>query len=197
MFAERGYSGVQIGSDTDIRMNSEEENLEQEAPVESVEEAVAPAIDKLELLRAESKENYDKFLRTAAELENVKKRVAKERSDLLKYAGESLARDLLDVSDNLERALLAAATSPGEEFVSGVKMIVEQLYQVFERHGIRGESALGSAFDPAKQEALASVPTLEKEPNSVIDEYRKTYFFKDKLLRPGQVVVAVRPPEDS
>ncbi len=150
---------------------------------------------ELELSRGEARENYDKFLRAAAELENFKRRAARERSDLLKYAGENLARDFLDVLDNLERALQSSQTSSGEDFVNGVKLITEQFRATFERHGVKGESALGSIFDPVKQEALASVPMGDKDPGTVLEEFRKTYFFKDKMLRPGQVVVAAKPPE--
>lgn len=142
-----------------------------------------------------AKENYDKYLRTAAELDTFRRRSQKDRSELLKYGGESMARDLLEVLDNLERAISIASTAAagstggGEDFISGIKMIAEQYKQVFERHGIRGESGVGKPFDPTKQEALASVPTADKPAGEVIEEFRKTYFFRDKLLRTGQVVV--------
>lgn len=179
--------------------NLEEQSLEEEEMAGDSQESQTEASaspgdgDKLVLLETLSKENYDKYLRAVAELENFKRRAQKERSDLLKYNGENIARDLLEVLDNLERAIAVSETSTGEEFVSGVKMICEQFRQIFDRHGIRAESAIGDQFDPTKHEALASVPTEEKESNSVIDEYRKAYFFKDRLLRPGQVVVAVKP----
>jgi molecular chaperone GrpE len=183
----------------DVVESSESAGAEQTQPETGADEGIVSndgGADKLSLLETLSKENYDKYLRAVAELENFKRRAQKERSDLLKYNGENLARDLLEVLDNLERAIIASESSSGEEFVSGVKMICEQFLQIFDRHGIRSETALGGQFDPAKHEALASVPTEEKEPNSVIDEYRKAYFFKDRLLRPGQVVVAVKPQQE-
>jgi molecular chaperone GrpE len=163
------------------------------APLEQDPEPAKPS--ELDAARGEARENYDKFLRAAAELENYKRRAARERSDILKYAGENMARDLLDVLDNLERALLASQTSSGEDFVNGVRLIAEQFKAAFDRHGVRGQSALGTIFDPVKQEALASVPMADKEPGLVLEEFRKSYFFKDKMLRPGQVVVAAKPPE--
>jgi len=170
---------------------AEDSIVEEAKPVEPE----MPA-DPLVFAQNLSKENYDKYLRAAAELDTFKRRAQKERSDLLKYGGESMARDLLEVLDNLERAISVASTaaagsagSGGEEFIAGIKMIAEQYRQTFERHGIRGESGLGKPFDPAKQEALASVPTEDKPAGEVIEEFRKTYFFKDKLLRTGQVVV--------
>jgi len=190
------------------------QTIEPAPEVEPMPESVIPEpvmpepimMDPLAAAHSLAKENYDKYLRAAAELDTFKRRSQKERSDLLKYGGESMARDLLEVLDNLERAINVASTAAegsagtgngatgsgvtgGEEFISGIKMIAEQYRQMFERHGVRGESGLGKPFDPNKQEALASVPTEDKPAGEVIEEFRKTYFFKDKLLRTGQVVV--------
>jgi molecular chaperone GrpE len=148
-------------------------------------------------LRGEAKENYDKYLRAVAELENFKKRFAKERSEILKYAGENLARDLLDVIDNLERAIKNSDQDKESQLYIGVKLILDSFTGILERHSIKSESALGAMFDPSKQEALASVPTAEKEPGTVLDEYRKAYFFKDKVLRHAQVVVAALAPAEN
>ena len=145
---------------------------------------------QLETLRAEVKENYDKYLRAVADLENVKKRAMKERSELLKYGGESLARDLLEVVDSLELALAQNYPGANEELLKGVKLVLDLFGSVFERHTIRAESAVGQPFDPEKHQAMTSVPTTEHPHNSVMQEFRKAYFFKDRLLRPGQVVVA-------
>jgi molecular chaperone GrpE len=179
--------------------DSENEGLSEEPVVEVLEEK---PVDQLAAAQALSRENYDKYLRAVAELDTFKRRAQKERSDLLKYGGESMARDLLEVLDNMERAITAATTaaagtsaSGGEDFISGVKMIAEQFRQTFERHGIKGESGIGKQFDPAKQEALASVPTEGKPSGEVLEEFRKTYFFKDKLLRTGQVVVTAAKSE--
>jgi molecular chaperone GrpE len=191
-----GLRDLEAALEADLERTEQGSNQDADSSAESPEtansDASAPQADPLTIARNESKENYDKYLRMAAELDNVKRRAVKERSDLLKYSGEAMARDLLDVLDNLERAIVSAASGAGsgEEFIAGVKMIAEQFRQTFDRHGIRGESAIGQQFDPAKQEALASVPMDDKPAGEVIEEFRKTYFFKDKLLRTGQVVVA-------
>lgn len=145
-------------------------------------------------LRAEAEANYDKYLRALAEMENQRKRAIKERSDLLKYAGENLARDLLDVADNFDRALSHADTSSREEFAAGVKLIRDQFMGILTRYQVKPESASGGTFDPSKHDALASVPTADAAPGTILEELRKAYFFKDKLLRPAQVVVAIAPP---
>ncbi|MCB0343897.1 MAG: nucleotide exchange factor GrpE [Bdellovibrionales bacterium] len=168
-------------------------------------EQQSAALDKLaaelEVIREEAKryqdearENYDKFLRAVAEMENVKKRSKKERSDLLRYAGEGMARELLEVLDSLELALKQRVTE-GEpnDFSRGIEMIRDQFVSTFERFGIKGESAVGKQFDPELHEAMVSVPTGEHPAGSVIEEYKKLFRFRDKLLRPAQVVVASAP----
>ena len=150
---------------------------------------------ELDDARLESRENFDKYLRAVAELENFKRRSAKERADLLRYAGEGLARDILDVVDDLERALSQPAA--GEEFSKGIKLIYDRFLNILDRHSIKPDSGLGTMFDPKKQEAIASLPTLDKPPGTVLEEFRKAYFFRDKVLRHGQVVVATEPSQAS
>ena len=145
--------------------------------------------DELAVAKREAAENLDKFLRTAAELENIKKRNIKERQELIKYAGENLARDMLDVADGLELALNQENKGSLEEFVKGVELIRTQLQSVLERHQIKAESLLGKDFQPEKAEALATIPTEGKKVGKILEEFKKAYHFKDKLLRPAQVVV--------
>lgn len=150
--------------------------------------------DLVTALRAEVRENFDKYLRSVAELENYKKRVIKERSELLKYAGENIARDLLEVVDNLERAVTQAPPEGGA-FVEGVQLVLSSFLSILDRHGIRGESCVGQQFDPSRQAALATVPTADVPPGTVLEQFRKLYFYKDKLLRPAQVVVSAQLPQ--
>lgn len=157
-----------------------------ELTTELLEEEVAK-------VREEAKANYDNYLRTLADLDNYKKRAIKERSDLLKYAGEALAADLIEVLDNLDLALAQRAPGTNEDLLKGIEMIRDQFVAALARHDVRGVSGLGKQFDPNMQQAMASVPTEEAEPGTVIEEYKKAYFFKDKLLRTGQVVVAAAP----
>lgn len=146
--------------------------------------------------RADAKANYDNYLRALADLDNYKKRALKERSEIIRYAGENLARDLLEVLDNLELALSQRAPGVNEELLKGVEMIRDQFVAVFSRYEIKGEATVGMPFDPNKQQAMASVPSKDYPPGIVIEEYKKTYFFRDKLLRTGQVVVAGDPSSD-
>ena len=158
------------------------------------EKLIAELRESVDRLRSEAEENRDKYLRSLAELENFRKRAIRERSELLQYAGEHLARDLLDVVDSLELAVTHESTSASNDMRTGIRMILEQIKSVLERHSIRGESAKGKQFDPKTQQALTTVPNDEVPPGTVLEELKKFYFFKDKLLRAGQVVVAAASP---
>lgn len=152
-------------------------------------------IDELAALRGEVDHFKDKYLRALAELENYKKRVAKERSDLIRYAGEHLAVDMLEVIDTLEIAL-KQMEGRDEDIVKGVSLIHQQILAAFNKHSISSRVTMGKVFDPSIQAALAQVPTGDYAPGVVMEEFRKPYFFRDKLLRPGQVVVAVEMAND-
>ena len=134
-------------------------------------------------------EYREKYLRALAELENYKKRALKDRAELLKYQGERVLYDLLEVMDNLELALKHAEANP-EKLKEGVLMIHKQFAEVLKRWEVKSESALGRDFDPAKFSAISRVAVHDAQPGTVIGELKKAYFYKDKLLRPGEVVVA-------
>lgn len=145
-------------------------------------------------LRLETQENYNKYLRAVAELENFRKRSIKERAEAAKYAGENIARDLLEVVDTLELAL-NQADADGTTIIDGVRLVLERFNSILGNHSIRGDSSLGELFDPSRHEALATVPGSGAREGEIIEEFKKAYYFKDKLLRPGQVVVAAADPE--
>jgi molecular chaperone GrpE len=140
-------------------------------------------------LQAEVQELQQKYLRSLADMDNLRKRSQKERSDLLKYQGEKILADIIDVLDNLELAL-QHKDAEIENLRTGVQMIHQQFKDVLDRWGVRAESAVGSQFDPNKQNAINKVPAPDAAPGSVVAELKKTYFYKDKLLRVGEVVVA-------
>jgi molecular chaperone GrpE len=139
----------------------------------------------------EAKTNYDRFLRQVADLENFKKRSAREREDISRFANEALIKDLLDVVDNLERAVAhAAGGGNGKPLVEGVEMVLKGLLDVLAKHGVTQISAVGQPFDPSKHEAMAQVESDSHEPNCVVEELHKGYALRDRLLRPARVSVA-------
>ena len=168
--------------DQDNTENSEDSSIDE------IEE-----LDPLEELETEIEQLKDKHLRLVAEMDNIKKRHIKERSELLKYAGENLARDLLEVVDHLQLAAkqeVADSNDAANKIKDGVDMIVAKFISILSQHGIKTESAVGEIFDPYKHEALVMQKNSEFPNGTVIEEFKQAYFFKDKLLRPAQVVVA-------
>lgn len=145
----------------------------------------------LEEARKEATANYDKYLRLAADFDNYKKRVQKDRADLLNYGNESVLKDILPVVDGLERALdHASNASDFESFVQGLQMILEQLRNTLAKHGVEAVEALGSEFDPNYHEAMMRVESEKSRDNLVVEEFEKGYLLKGRLLRPSKVAVA-------
>lgn len=146
-------------------------------------------------LKAEIEEYKDRHLRTLAEFENFKKRTTKERSDLLKYQGREILSDLLGVLDNLELAL-ANSGSDFEKLRAGLEMIHRQFVSSLERWGVRGESGMGKQFDPNLYAAISRVTDPSAAAGTIVGELKKLYFYKDVVLRVGEVVVAENADDD-
>lgn len=146
--------------------------------------------EEVRKLRAEVEESKDKYLRALADMENYKKRALKERSELLKYQGERMVLDLLEVLDNMELALSHSNADPAK-LKAGLELIHKGFVDVLGRWEIRAVSALGKEFDPVQHQALSKITVDDAKPGTVINEFKKAYFYKDKLLRPADVVVAV------
>lgn len=134
------------------------------------------------------------YLYLKAEFENFKKNNIKERSEILKYAGERFAFDLLSVLDIFDKALESEVNKDNwPAFVDGVKLTSKELRATFEKHGIKEIESLKKAFDPRFHDAMTMVPTPDAAPNTIIEVFRKGYIMHDKVLRPSQVVVAKGP----
>jgi molecular chaperone GrpE len=141
-----------------------------------------------ELERARARE--DELLRAVAELTNVNRRRKQDMDTLASFAQESLARNLLPVLDDIDRALLASREREGDPFRSGLLMIRERLWQTLAKEGLEPIEAMGRAFDPEVHEAVAQHPT-EKEPaGTVLEVIVPGYRFRGRVLRHAQVVVA-------
>jgi len=139
----------------------------------------------------EAKDNYDRFVRQTAELDNFKKRASREREDGIRFANEVLIKDLLPIVDNLERAVAhASGGGNGKPLVEGVEMVLKGFLDVLSKHGVSQIVALGQSFDPAKHEAMGQLDSESHAPNSVIDEHQRGYFYRERLLRPALVTIA-------
>ena len=150
---------------------------------------VASPEDELEAARAEAAANYDRYLRSIAELDNYRKRTVRMRTE----AREDTLRDLLlqvaPVLDNLHRAL-NQQTQDADSLKQGVELICGQFNEVLKGYGLAEIEAVGQSFDPNLHEALAEVPSAEHEPGTVMEEMEKGYKLNDKVVRPSRVVVS-------
>lgn len=163
--------------------------------------AVESPEDELERLRqevdsktAEAAQNYDRFVRERADLENFKRRAQRERADTLKFGAEQVVRGLLPIVDNLERAIDHAESSgEGGQLVEGVRLVLKGALDVLARHGVTRIEATGEPFDPAFHEAIAQVEDDDVEANHVVQQFQPGYRLHDRLLRPAQVSVSGGP----
>jgi len=158
---------------------------------------IAELRESVQAWKKEAEEQKDRYIRSVAELENYKKRSLKDRADLLKYQGDRIFTEILPILDNLELALQHAegdsATSNSAALKSGMLLIHKLFIDTLAKWEVRAESGLGKDFDPNRHSALSKVPSADQKPGTILNEFRKAYFYKDKLLRPGEVVVASEP----
>ncbi len=181
---------AQADEDTKIPEADQEETQEPAQEPSEVERLRA----ELEATKEEARRNYDQFLRDAAETENYKKRVTREKRDAIRYANESLVRDLLPVIDDLERAAQHARTDGNpQSLLDGIELVLKGCLEALQKHGVTRITAKGEPFDPEKHEAYAQVETDEYEANTVVDEVHQGYCLDDRLLRPSLVSVAKAP----
>jgi molecular chaperone GrpE len=153
---------------------------------------------QLDDLRRQLDDKHDRLLRALAEADNIRRRAQRDREDFVKYANESLLRDLIPVLDNLDRALDAARSTAGSEsVVAGVELIQRELLRVLERAGVTRYTAVGQPFDPTRHEAIARVVSAEAAPDTVVTETAPGYLLNGRVLRPAMVAVAAAPDEDA
>jgi len=152
---------------------------------------------QLRRVAAERDEFKDKYLRGLAEMDNFRKRMKKERDEFQKYALSEILLDLLQVYDNLERALKSKSGEQEKGIVSGVEMIRKQFLDLLKRYQVLEIEALGRAFDPMFHEALNKEEREGLSGPVVIEVYQKGFTYQDKLLRPALTKVAMPPAAEA
>jgi molecular chaperone GrpE len=139
----------------------------------------------------EAEEYYDRLLRLAAELENIKKRQEREVAELRQFANENLLKELLPVLDNLERALEHGRQSEAPEaLMDGLDLVSQDFFKVLGRFGVTPIDSVGEPFDPAYHHAMMEEEVPEVEDQTVLKELQKGYLLQNRLLRPAMVVVS-------
>jgi molecular chaperone GrpE len=174
-----------------------EAHVESNDPAEeSVTQAAAPAektvpLDEYERLKTERDSLVDRLARAQAEFENARKREAKERADFRDFAVAGAVEQFLPVIDNFQLALKAKGSA--EQLRTGVELIVKQMEDVLRALNVQPVEAVGAEFDPRVHEAIEMVEKPDVPDHQVIDEVRRGYRIKDRLLRPAMVRVASNP----
>jgi len=136
----------------------------------------------------EAKDNYDKYLRAVADLDNYKKRAIRDKADAIKYGNEEIIKDILPFMDSLDRAL-EHDTGDVQAFKDGIALIQEQLICCLKKHGVERIDTAGKNFDPNFHEALMQVESDKHENNQIVSEMGKGYLLNGRLIRPSRVCV--------
>lgn len=153
-------------------------------------------LEDLKTRAGKADDHWERLLRTTADFENFKKRVTREKQEAIKFANESLIEKLIPVLDNFDMALSATQTASAESNQSlqtGINMIFQQLKNALVEAGLEEVDASGKAFDPNLHEAVSQKETVEVPDGQVVQQLRKGYKLRDRLLRPATVVVAKQP----
>lgn len=180
-------------------MSTQDQNSNEPAGNEEVEQGstlTAGQVMELQDKAAKADELRDQLLRTIADMDNLRKRAAREKQDAIRFANESLLEKLVPVLDNFEMAMLATASAEGgsvDSLKTGVNMILNQFKNVVADSGLEVIEAQGKAFDPNLHEAVSHQESATVPEGHVLQQLRKGYKLKDRLLRPATVVVAKKP----
>lgn len=182
-----------LGESVDSPVQETETAAEQPLSEENLRELLSQA--------AKADEYRDQLLRTAADLDNYKKRAAREKQEAIKFANESLLAKLIPVLDNFDMALAAVSSAQGEtaqtastdSLQQGVSMIQQQLRQALADAGLEEINATGQPFDPNYHEAVSQQESAEVPEGHVLQQLRKGFKLRERLLRPATVIVAKTP----
>lgn len=178
---------VNVEEEGDLSLEAEPQN-EKEIPLSDMTQE--QLIEKVSEVQALADSNMDNYLRSQAEMENMKKRFQKDKQDLVKFGNETLTKQLLPVADNLEMALDHSKDENSIEALrEGVDLTLKGLLNVLEKAGVELVEAVGATFDPNFHEAVSEQEDDRAEPGTVLKELQKGYLLNKRLIRPAMVIV--------
>jgi len=167
-----------------IQQDDDQELVEIEIPPEE-----AALLEELDNLKEQNDEYFSRLQRLQADFENFKRRTKIQNEDFAKYASADIIRELLDISDNLDRAAQALKANGVESVYEGIGLIHDQLCNILSRNGVRRIESAGELFDPRVHEAVMSVNEASLQENVITEEIQKGYKLYDKVIRPSKVKV--------
>jgi len=198
---------IEVKTDTEKTSQIEKAIQDEEKPVEKGHKAKEKPLEKMtkpELLQKinelqeESEKNHDLYLRSEAEIENIKKRNKKEKEDWVKYANETLVKEILPVIDNLEMAISHAHNENSLHALrEGVELTLKGLRDTLEKSGLEEVKAEGEPFDPSYHHAVSEQEDQNVEAGIILQELQKGYTLNKRLIRPAMVVVSRGKPDDA
>lgn len=147
----------------------------------------------------EADANLDRFIRAQAEFENARKRLERQNQDFVKFANEDIIKELLNILDDLERAIEVAQAKHQDlpVFLKGVEMILAHLYDMLKEHGVKPIEAEGKIFDPHYHEALVQAEDANLPEHTVVEELQKGYLLNDRIIRTAKVKVSKKIPQST
>lgn len=188
-------------SNSDSQTKTPAENAAPVAPVSPTPEAPAPSLPSPDLsielagAKKEAADNYDRYVRSVADLDNHRRRTLREKEELRQFAASKVLEDLLPVIDNLGLGL-AAAKAPNADLktlVGGISMVADQLKSSLANHGLKEVNPVGQPFDPNLHEAISQQPSADVAEGSVATVVRTGFTLNGRLLRPASVIVSTGP----
>lgn len=195
MKEKKGEEGIKINvSQEEPATQDEEEGPEQEseAKEKSLAKMIKPELlEKIKELQEESKGNFELYLRSQAEIENIKKRNKKDKEDWIRYSNETLIKEMLPVIDNLEKAISHSQNENSfDALKEGVKLTLKGFMDTLMKSGMEEVKAQGEPFDPAFHHAVSQQEDTDVEPGIILVELQKGYTLNERLIRPAMVVIS-------
>jgi len=191
---EKPEEQIEKESQAELEVHSDqkdekEDEVKKDVPLEKMTKA--DLLEKIKEVQEKAEENYDLYIRSQAENDNMKKRFQKEKADLARYSNESLIKQLLSVADNLEKAI---SHSNDEKSIAalreGIELTLKGFIDILERTGLQAVKAGGESFDPNFHEAVAGMEDDTVKPGTVLQELQKGYMLNQRLIRPAKVIVS-------
>lgn len=190
-------SSESTSAENELEKADSPEGLEDLSPEESSEESLESAESRIELLQQEKDKYYDLMLRRQAELENYRKRVAREKSEAVNLAKSVVLQGVLPIVDACEKGIENLSNEEGddvlESYIEGYQLLLKQLKAFLQQNNVSQVAGVGSIFDPNVHEAVLREVSSEHEDGEILEEYRRGYTMNEQLLRAAQVKVAVHP----
>jgi len=181
----------------DENLSSEAEENKESGGMSDLEARIAELERENEKLTEEKKSMQDEHLRNMAETENYKKRLQREKDDLIKFANESFVKDLIVTVDHFDKAMEAVSSGDNMESIrEGINLIYTEFKEVMKKNGVSNIVSVGESFDPNLHEAVAKLPSDEEE-NKIVQEFRKGYSLNERVLRAAMVAVSTGKAEET